>query len=119
MKYHSLKAGNKGNFNLLLMFVFIVLLNAAAFGQLSQKLVNVNNVKVYNNAKKENVAINPSSNSLNFALWFMGTKQGPKDAIFKESTNPKIQVITSGSAPNRLLIKAFLKKAVDADSMIA
>lgn len=119
MKYISLKAGSKGFFNLIIMFVFTVLFNASAFGQSSQKLADLNNEKVYSNAKEEKVAINSSSNSLNFVLWFMGTKQGPKDTIFKESKNPKIQVITSGSAPNRLLIKAFLKKAVDADGMIA
>ncbi|MFV8268320.1 hypothetical protein ACNQGP_00080 [Flavobacterium sp. GT2N3] len=119
MKYISFKAGSKGFSNLLLMFVFTVLFNASVFGQSAQKLVHVNNVKVYSNSKKEKVAINSSSNSLNFIMWFMGTKQGQKDVIFKESTNPKIQVITSGSAPNRLLIKAFLKKAVDSDSMIA
>lgn len=119
MKCISLKAGSKGFFNLIIMFVFTVLFNASAFGQSSQKLADLNNKKVYSNAKEEKVAINSSSNSLNFVLWFMGTKQGPKDTIFKESKNPKIQVITSGSAPNRLLIKAFLKKAVDADGMIA
>ena len=119
MKYISLKAGSKGFFNLIIMFVFTVLFNASAFGQSSQKLADLNNKKVYSNAKEETVAINSSSNSLNFVLWFMGTKQGPKATISKENTNPKIQLITSGSAPNRLLIKAFLKKAVDADGMIA
>jgi hypothetical protein len=89
MKYISLKAGSKGFFNLIIMFVFTVLFNASAFGQSSQKLADLNNEKVYINAKEEKVAINSSSNSLNFVLWFMGTKQGPKPIVnqsfFKES----------------------------------
>ena len=119
MKYFSLKVGTKGIFNLLIMFVFIVMSNASVFGQSAQKLVDVNAVEVNSNSKKENVSATSSSNSMNFVLWFMGTKQGPNSAISKESTNTKIQVITSGSAPNRLLIKAFLKKAINLESTIA
>jgi hypothetical protein len=93
--------------------------NVSAFGQSTQKLVDVNTVEVDANLKKENVSSTSSSSSMNFVLWFMGTKQGLNGAISKESLNTKIQVITSGSAPNRLLIKAFLKKAVESDSMVS
>ena len=119
MKYFSLKADTKGISNLLIMFVFIVISNVSVFGQSAQNLVDGNIVEVSSSIKKESVSAVSSSNSMNFVLWFMGTKQGPNSPISKESTNTKIQVITSGSAPNRLLIKAFLKKAVDSDSMIA
>ncbi|TDE29831.1 MULTISPECIES: hypothetical protein [Flavobacterium] len=118
MKYFSLKADTKGISNLLIIFVFMLMSNVSVFGQSAQKLVDANAVEVNSNAKKENVSAT-SSNSMNFVLWFMGTKQGPNGTISKESTSAKIQVITSGSAPNRLLIKAFLKKAVDSDSMIS
>ena len=119
MKYFSLKADTKGISNLLIMFVFILMSNVSVFGQSAQKLVDGNTVEVNSNSKKESVSAVSSSNSMNFVLWFMGTKQDPNGTISKESTNTKIQVITSGSAPNRLLIKAFLKKAVDSDSMIS
>ena len=119
MKYFSLKLFSTEVSNLLIMFVFLLVFNASAFGQSSQKVADLGNIEVNSNSKKENDAINSSSNNLNFVLWFMGTKQVPNDANFKESTNPKIQIITSGSAPNRLLIKAFLKKTVNSDSMIA
>jgi hypothetical protein len=46
-----------------------------------------------------------------------GTKQDPNGTISKRKFKCKIQVITSGSAPNRLLIKV-LKKAVDTGSMV-
>ena len=119
MKYFSLKADTKGISNLLIMFVFVLMSNVSVFGQSAQKLVDGNIVEVNSNSKKESVSAVSSSNSMNFVLWFMGTKQDPNGTISKESTNTKIQVITSGSAPNRLLIKAFLKKAVDSDSMIS
>ena len=119
MKYFSLKADTKGISNLLIMFVFILMSNVSVFGQSAQKLVDVSTIEVNSNAKKENVSAAASSNSMNFVLWFMGTKQGPNGTISKESSSAKIQVITSGSAPNRLLIKAFLKKATNYNSTIA
>lgn len=120
MKYFSSKANTKGISNLLIMFVFIVMSNISVFGQSTQKLVDVNTIEVNSNAKKENVsAVSSQSNSMNFVLWFMGTKQGSNGTISKKSSNAKIQVITSGLAPNRLLIQAFLKKAVDTNSMVS
>lgn len=119
MKYFSLKANNKSIFNLLIMFVFILMSSIAVHGQSTQKLVEGNTVEVIGSSKKENVSVTTSSNSMNFVLWFMGSKQDPNGIISKEGTNTKIQVITSGSAPNRTLIKAFLKKAVDSGSMIS
>ena len=120
MKYFSSKANSKGISNLLIMFVFIIMSNVSVFGQSIEKLVDVSTIEVNSNAKKENVsAVSSASNSMNFVLWFMGTKQGPNGTISKESSSAKIQVITSGSAPNRLLIQAFLKKAVDTDSMVS
>jgi hypothetical protein len=49
----------------------------------------------------------------------MGSKQNPNSTISTEGINTKKQIITSGMAPNRLLIKAFLKKAVNFESAIA
>ncbi len=57
------------------------------------------------------ISQNVSENeSMNFVSWFMGTKQTPNANQTKESSSKK-QMMTSGIAPNRLLIKSFLKKA--------
>ena len=56
--------------------------------------------------------------SMNMVSWFMGTKQTTNENITKESTSKK-QMMTSGIAPNRLLIKTFLKKASQYASNIA
>ena len=59
-----------------------------------------------------------SNASMNMVSWFMGTKQTTNENITKESTSKK-QMMTSGIAPNRLLIKTFLKKASQYASNIA
>jgi len=60
-----------------------------------------------------------SNANINVVSWFMGTKQTPKATISNDGTVGKKQMINSGIAPNRLLIKAFLKKANDFQSTIA
>ena len=56
---------------------------------------------------------------MNFVSWFMGTKQTPNANQSGEVLSAKKQMINSGIAPNRLLIKAFLKKASNYNSTIA
>ena len=62
------------------------------------------------------VEANPN---LNMVSWLMGTKQTVKETISTDGTVGKKQMINSGIAPNRLLIKAFLKKANNYQSTIA
>ncbi|NHM07661.1 hypothetical protein G4D82_10540 [Flavobacterium sp. CYK-4] len=59
-----------------------------------------------------------SNASINTISWFMGTKQTTNENITKETSSKK-QMMTSGIAPNRLLIKTFLKKASQYASNIA
>ncbi|AWG20041.1 hypothetical protein FFWV33_00135 [Flavobacterium faecale] len=61
-----------------------------------------------------------SSSNMEFVLWFMGSKQNPNPTISTEdNASTRHQIMTSGLAPNRLLIKAFLKKAVNFESSMA
>ncbi|HRN43786.1 MAG TPA: hypothetical protein PLH20_03160, partial [Flavobacterium sp.] len=85
----------------------------------TKNVVDVNSINSSATKKVENVSISSSSNNMNFVLWFMGSKLDPNSTISSEGTNTKKQIITSGVAPNRLLIKAFLKKAVNLDSMLS
>jgi len=48
--------------------------------------------------------------NLNFVSWFMGTKQNT-NATIQTTDSAKKQMIQSGIAPNRLLMKTFMKKA--------
>ena len=119
MKYFSLEANKKVAVNGLTLFVFILLFNTSSFAQTTKNLVDVNAIDVTATTKQDNFITVSTSNSINFVLWFMGSKQDPNSTISTEGTNTKKQVITSGTAPNRLLIKAFLKKAVNLESMIS
>jgi hypothetical protein len=49
----------------------------------------------------------------------MGSKQDPNNTILTEERITKKQIMTSGMAPNRLLIKVFLKKVVNLESAVA
>lgn len=61
-----------------------------------------------------------SNSSLNMVSWFMGSKQTPKATISNDgAVSNKKQLINAGIAPNRLLMKAFMKKAANYQSTIA
>ena len=99
------------------MVVFGLFFNVAVFAQTVEKTEVVNATIESNSlAKQENPSV---SSNINFVLWFMGSKQDPNRTISTQSVNTKKQIMTSGMAPNRLLIKAFLKKAINLESTIA
>ena len=60
-----------------------------------------------------------SNASINMVSWFMGTKQTTNENTTTTESNSKKQMMTNGIAPNRLLIKTFLKKASQYASNIA
>ena len=91
-----------------LLFSFSVFSQSNVENSLSEESAAVSNSNQVNSTK---------SSSMEFVLWFMGSKQSPNSTISTESnSSPRNQIITSGLAPNRLLIKAFLKKAVNFES---
>jgi hypothetical protein len=94
---------------LFLIFTFILFSNVS-YGQ--KQVVN----SLLSNTAEITKGVNQEKNNasnMEFVLWFMGSKQNPNTTISTEGINTKKQIITSGLAPNRLLIKAFLKKAVN------
>jgi hypothetical protein len=120
MNYFSKHNDGKKSSDIFMLVVIILLSNVSVFGQSSENSVAANNIaEVISVGKQENVSTNISSNNMNFVLWFMGSKQDPNSTISTEGINIKKQIMTSGMAPNRLLIKAFLKKAVTLESSLA
>ena len=119
MNQFSKQDGNK-NSNILLMTVAFILLSiGTTFGQTAVENNSDSNTALNTNTietivvKQEDTSTN---SNMNFVLWFMGTKQDPNVKIVPAGSNTKKQFMTSGTAPNRLLIKAFLKKAVNFES---
>jgi hypothetical protein len=100
----------------LLMFAFVLLCNVSVFGQEMEKQIGISNtIEIASDAKEEST----SSSNMDFVLWFMGSKQDPNSTISTEGANTKKKIMTTGLAPNRILIKAFLKKAVNFESALA
>ncbi len=122
IKYLSLKTTKKSGSNRFLLLVFILVTNISVFAQTENNLVDLNTIEAIATTKQENVSTvsaSNSNNSLHFILWFMGSKQDLNSTQSIEgTTNAKKQVITSGVAPNRVLIKTFLKKAVNLENMM-
>lgn len=117
MNHFSFKVSNKLILNTLMVLAF-TLVSSSSFAQTTNTVAEMNQTEV-TSTKTENVSATTTSNSMNFVLWFMGSKQDPNKTINPEGKTTKKQIITSGTAPNRLLIKAFLKKASSLESMIA
>jgi hypothetical protein len=103
-------ANNTTSNNIKMMIVVVMmLLSTAGFAQ--------NTIEVPTAVAASTTAVE-SNSSMNMVSWFMGTKQTTNENITKES-NSKKQMMTNGIAPNRLLIKTFLKKASQYASNIA
>lgn len=109
---------------LVVLFVLFLLSSAGMVGQNVQPAVSTVTFEVSLASSDETVATTQAATTtnttMNFVSWFMGTKQTPSNNQSGEfSTSTKKQMIQSGIAPNRLLIKAFLKKATNYNSTIA
>lgn len=108
-----------------LVVLFVLLLSSVGmFGQnTSAPVVTVSSeitVASDDTTTVASAATEASNSSMNMVSWFMGSKQTPKAAISNEGqVSSKKQLINAGVAPNRLLIKAFGKKAANYQSTIA
>ena len=113
--------GKKNKNSLYMAVAFILLAVGTAFGQNTIEN-NTDLNTTLTTPGKETIVVkqdDSSNNStMNFVLWFMGSKQDPNAKIAPSETNTKKQFIISGTAPNRLLIKAFLKKAVNFETAV-
>ena len=121
MNQFSQQNVNKNKNTFFIVLAFIALSFGTAFGQTAVENNSYLNSTITANitetivVKQEEASTN---SNMNFVLWFMGTKQDPNVKIVPAGANTKKEFITSGTAPNRLLIKAFLKKAVNYESAL-
>jgi hypothetical protein len=97
-------------------FVMFMLIGFSSSAQVSFNSLDLNvSVKGFNvvtdeSPVKVSSSVNLNSNT-NFILWFMGTKVGPSKT--KGGMYTKNQIISTGTAPNHLLMKTLLKKTVN------
>jgi hypothetical protein len=119
MNHFSKRDGSKKFSIIVMMFVCVLLSNVSVFGQTTEESTTtqtatiqddeVVNTNVEMSTMKQEAS--STATNMNFVLWFMGSKQTPNANAVPAGTTAKKQFMTSGSAPNRLLIRAFLKKA--------
>ncbi|MGO4818453.1 hypothetical protein [Flavobacterium sp. W22_SRS_FP1] len=116
MSYFSNIDNTLKSMSILFMFGIVMLCNVSVFGQEKEKKIVISNTtEIASDAKEEST----SSSNMDFVLWFMGSKQDPNSTISTEGSNTKKKIMTTGLAPNRILIKAFLKKAVNFESALS
>jgi hypothetical protein len=118
---NTISKQNKSKNMILILSIFVcaLLFSVAGYSQntVSSSIASsTDEVTVTSEVKAESAR---TSTNMEFVQWFMGTKQDPNSTIPSEGINTKKQIMTSGIAPNRLLIKAFLKKAVNFESALA
>ena len=104
---------------ILSVFVCALLFSVSGYSQTTASSAiasSIDEVTTTTEVKAESARV---STNMEFVQWFMGSKQDPNSTISTEGINTKKQIMTSGIAPNRLLIKAFLKKAVNFESALA
>lgn len=108
---------NKKSLRFYFVVAIVLLFNVTAFGQSVEQNAVVSTANETTHEIKQGDSVRNSN--LEFVLWFMTSKQNPNSTISTEGANTKKQIMTSGLTPNRLLIKAFLKKAVNFESALA
>ena len=126
MKTISKQSRFKNNYTIFMVLFFVLFANLAVFGQTTTENNSIQTSTVENKELASNTAeistmkqeATSDTSNMNFVLWFMGSKQSPNANVVPAGTTAKKQFITSGTAPNRLLIKAFLKKAVNFESAV-
>lgn len=116
---------NKFKFSNLVSFpaiiLFFVLLSSSTM--VSQSVVETKATSFVVNGDDDKITTSKSEVSaetnFNFVSWFMGTKQTIQEDSSLEKSSAKKMLINARIAPNRLLMKAFLKKAQNQISSLA
>ena len=99
----------------LIVLVVFMFSGVAMFGQAQTNSA----APASENTVAVSASVSAESATLNMVSWFMGTKQTINSNEADVTSSSKKQLINSGIAPNRLLVKAFLKKASNYASTVA
>jgi len=118
MKANQTSTATSTRTRLVVLFALLVLSGVKMSAQTQSVIVAPATIETVSVASAQSTAA--AASTLNFVSWFMGTKQNTNVIPSAEvSESNKKQMINSGIAPNRLLIKAFLKRASNYTSTVA
>jgi hypothetical protein len=87
---------------------FILMSIILFFGQIKKSRSNT--IEVTSNIKEDNVSAVSSSNSMNFVLWFMGSKQDPNGTYLKKEQVLKKTSYNIWFCSKPFVNQSFLKK---------
>ena len=108
------------NIGMVVLFVLFLLSGSSVFAQhVKEVSVAVENTIGSDDTAAVSQNTVSESTTMNFVSWFMGTNQTPNANSGTGAIGTKKQMINSGISPNRLLIKAFLKKASNYATTVA
>jgi hypothetical protein len=108
------------NFRLFVLFVLLVLSSTRAFAQTNTASVvatTSTEVSISKDATIVNATENTVAASMDFAVWFMGSKKTTNNT--SNGTFSKKQLINSGINTNSVLIRSFLKKMSSQENGVA
>ena len=120
MNYKPKTEVKKNRTIILMMFFFFILPFGVLIGQTKETKNESSFVTILSTTEtiSNQQEVSSDNSSGNFILWFMSTIQNPNTKISPAGENTRRQSMSSGSAPNRLLIRTFLKKAVNFESAL-
>jgi hypothetical protein len=112
---------NQTNFKLFVLFVLLVLSSAGVFAQTNTPSVVTTTSTEVSISKEAMIVItteNTVAASMDFAVWFMGSKKTSNNTSNNGSFSKK-QLINSGINTNSVLIRSFLKKMSSQENGVA
>lgn len=103
---------------IILPFIFLLLATSGVF---SQSVTEDNSIKIETKNNTQSIVLQDDT-QIDFVIWFMGSNQSfnsdtttPKD---NTSTSRKKQFISSGTSPNKVLYRTFVKKVYSQEHAI-
>ena len=108
---------------ILFFIILFVLSSLRMFGQTTGTSIAIQNNKEVNCISQENkTSIVSIDSQIDFVSWFMGSKQSQmnetESANKSNSTTTKKQILNSGSTPNKVLYRTFMKRVISQDNGI-
>ncbi|MCZ8196858.1 MAG: hypothetical protein O9267_04560 [Flavobacterium sp.] len=102
-------------------FLLFVMFSCASMNAQTKDVTSPSNISVANGENNNSISKSDASAETNFQFvsWFMGTKQTIKEEGVLDKASAKKMFINARIAPNRILMKAFLKKAQNQLSTLA
>jgi hypothetical protein len=109
----SITQKNITNVRLFVLFILLVISNSGVFGQNKIEVSTITNSSGVSFSKKPTIIISSENNiasiSMDFAVWFIGTKNTSSNNKSNGGFSNK-QLINSGINTNSVLIKSIMKK---------